>query len=143
MLVNFSTEEIELPMGTVLGVAEEVASSVVTAINGCPASDSSIRKEACHAVYTVEQQNKFQAYLESVLGHLSKEERAVMEPILRRFRHVFHDETDSKFEGTDLVEHRIITGDAPPFRKAPYRVSFALRGEMERQVQDMVKKGVI
>jgi hypothetical protein len=143
MLANFSTEEIELPKGTVLGVAEEVASSVVAAINDRRAPDSSDRKEARCAVYTTDQQGKFQAYLDGVLGHLPEKERAVMEPVLRRFRHVFHDEASSKFEGTDLVEHRIITGDAAPIRKAPYRVPFALREEMERQVQDMLKKGVI
>jgi hypothetical protein len=41
------------------------------------------------------------------------------------------------------VEHRIITGDARPFRKAPYRVAYTLRDEMERQVKDMLNKGVI
>jgi hypothetical protein len=141
MLANFSTEEIELPKGTVLGVAEEVANSVVAVINDRRAPNSSNRKEARRAVYTTEQQGKFQSYLDSVLGHLTKKERAAMEPILRRFRHVFHDEAKSKFEGTDLVEHRIITGDAAPIRKAPYRVPFALREEIERQVQDMLKKG--
>jgi hypothetical protein len=42
-----------------------------------------------------------------------------------------------------VVEHRIITGDAQLIRKAQYRVPFALREEMESQVQDMLKKGVI
>jgi hypothetical protein len=52
-----------------------------------------------------------------------------MEPVLKRYRHVFHDESD-EFKGTDLVEH-LITGDAKPIRKPPYRVPFALRKEME------------
>jgi hypothetical protein len=73
---------------------------------------------------TVEQLQKLEGYLLSILGHLRKSERTVIEPILRRFRHVFHDETDSIFEGTDLVEHRIITGDAAPIRKAPYRHAY-------------------
>jgi hypothetical protein len=42
-----------------------------------------------------------------------------------------------------LIEHRIITGDAKPIRKAPYRVPFALKKEMENQVQDMLNKGAI
>jgi hypothetical protein len=47
------------------------------------------------------------------------------------------------FLGTDLVEHRIETGDAKPIRRPPYRVSYALRKEMETQVNDMFEKGII
>ena len=39
-----------------------------------------------------------------------------MEPVLRQYRQVFHDEDGADFEGTDLVEHRIITGEVQPIR---------------------------
>ena len=45
-----------------------------------------------------------------------------MEPILLKYRHVFHEEGSIDFQGTDLVEHIIVTGDAKPIRKTPYRV---------------------
>jgi len=86
---------------------------------------------------------KYSKYLDSTLGHLTRKERIVLEPVLRKFRHVFHHDEDAELKGTDLVEHRIITGDAKPVRKAPYRVPYALREEMETQVRDMLKKGVI
>jgi hypothetical protein len=66
-----------------------------------------------------------------------------MEPVLRKYRHIFHVEGSNDFRGTDLIEHRIITGDAKPIRKAPYRVQFALKKEMDNLVQDMLNKGVI
>jgi hypothetical protein len=66
-----------------------------------------------------------------------------MEPLLTKYRHVFHQENSYDFKGTDLVEHRIVTGDAKPIRKAPYRVPFALRQEMQNQVNDMLAKGII
>jgi hypothetical protein len=56
---------------------------------------------------------------------------------------VVHNDEKAEFKGTDLIEHRIITGDAKPIRKAPYRVPYALREEMEGQVRDMLSKGVI
>jgi hypothetical protein len=56
---------------------------------------------------------------------------------------VFHNEEVAEFKGTELVEHRIITGDARPIRKAPYSVPYALREEMEGQFRDVLKKGVI
>jgi hypothetical protein len=74
------------------------------------------------------------------LGHLTKQERAVLEPILQNFRHVFYDNEDAKFKSTNLVEHRIITGDTRPIPKALYRVPYALRDEMERRVTDMLKR---
>jgi hypothetical protein len=43
-----------------------------------------------------------------------------MKPVLRKYRHIFHAEGSNDFKGTDLIEHRIITGDAKPIRKAPY-----------------------
>jgi hypothetical protein len=64
-----------------------------------------------------------------------------MEPVLSRYSHVFHLDDYSPFKGTDLVKHQIVTGDARPIRKAPYRVPFALRQEMETQVKDMLKNG--
>jgi hypothetical protein len=63
--------------------------------------------------------------------------------LLKKYRHVFHQEGSNEFEGTDLAEHEIVTGDARPIRKAQYRVPFALRKEMDDQVQDMLAKGII
>ena len=77
---------------------------------------------------------KCREYLDSVLGHLTRKERAVMEPVRRHYRHVFHDKDEAEFKGTDLVEHRIITGDAKPIRKAQYRVPYALRDERKAKL---------
>ena len=85
-------------------------------------------------------ESKYSEYLDSVLGHLTRKERAVLGPVLRKYRHVFHDDESAEFKGTDLVEHRIITGDVRPVRKAQYRVPYALREEMESQVRTMLKK---
>jgi hypothetical protein len=85
---------------------------------------------------------KYDKYLDSVLGHLTQKERGALEPVLRKFRHVLHND-DAEFKGTNLVEHRIITGDARPIRKPPYRIPYALSEEMEVQVRDMLGKGAI
>ena len=69
----------------------------------------------------------FKEYLQDKLGHLSQAERSVMEPILIKYRHIFHEESSNDFRGTDLVEHKIVTGNAKPIRKRPYRGPFALR----------------
>jgi hypothetical protein len=66
-----------------------------------------------------------------------------MEPVVMKYRHVFHQEGSNDFKCTDLVEHRIVTGDVKPIRKSPFRVPFALRKEMQNPFQDMLAKGVI
>ena len=68
---------------------------------------------------------------------------SVVEPVLRKYRHVFHQEGSNDFKGTNFVEHRIVTGNAKLIIKVPYRVPFALRQEMQDQVRDMLAKGII
>jgi len=80
-------------------------------------------------MFTVVREVKFKKDLGSTFALLSKRERTVMEPVLTKYMNVFHDYEDNQFKSTDLIEHRIVTGDAKPIRKAPYRVPFSLRGD--------------
>ena len=146
-VANFSQEEIVLPKATVVGVAEEISSSVVTAINNGDGPGNTPhdkrRRNGRRDVYTVDSGVKFKRYLGNTLGHLNTRERSLMEPVFAKYMNVFHDDKDNQFKGTDMVEHRIITGNAKPMRKAPYRVRFPLRGEMKSQVRDILQKGVV
>jgi hypothetical protein len=68
-----------------------------------------------------ERDESFKQYLNEVLIHLSQEERADLEPVLIRYRRVFYDEEKNDFMATELIEHRIITGDAvPPRSESPH-----------------------
>jgi hypothetical protein len=143
MVANFSKEEIVLPKATIVGVAEEIMESLVASINGGAEFESRGRERTGKSDRTVKVDDSFRSYVKGKLSHLSPQERKVLEPVLLKYRHVFHEEGSNDFKGTDLVEHEIITGDAEPIRRPPYRVPFSLRQEMDRQVQDMLKKGVI
>ena len=59
----------------------------------------------------------FNEYLQDKLGNLSQAERSVMEPILIKYRHIFHEKGSNDSRDTDLVEHKIVTGNAKPIRK--------------------------
>ena len=67
----------------------------------------------------------------------------LMEPVLCRYVHIFHDEKRNDFKSRYVVEHRIEMREALPIRRAPYRIPFALRQEVDNQIQDMLKKCVI
>ena len=132
-----------LPKRTVLGVAEETSVSIVAAINEEGTSNFRNTREKHLKVYMVVNDTSFKEYLQDKLRHLSQAEWSVMEPILIKYRHIFHEEGSNYFRGTDLVEHKIVTGNAKPIRKPGYRVPFAVIKEMESQIETMLRKGVI
>jgi hypothetical protein len=135
MLANFSNEELTIPKATILGVAEEVSEFLVDKIN-IPAefkADNPTRPPRIkrnEAFY-----NKL---LLGKLDHLTSEDRQHIEPILRKYAHVFHDEDTNNYKATHVKEHQIHVGDAILIRKHPYRTPFALRREMQDQLQETV-----
>ena len=63
--------------------------------------------------------------------------------MLQKYEHFFHDEETHDFRSTNVAEHQIPVTDPTPIRRPLYRTPFALRGEMESQVNDILQKGVI
>jgi hypothetical protein len=141
MVANFSLEELFLPKATILGVGEGMSAGLVSAIND--GQKEGYARNRLNNKPMVKINESFKQYLNGTLGHLPQEERATLEPVLLRYRHVFYDEDTNYFRGTDVIEHRIITGEAAPIRKTLYRVPYALRDEMKHQIRDMLDKGVI
>jgi hypothetical protein len=139
MLANFSDEPLTTNKATVLGVAEGIAESIIDKVNeGEPGSDSPTkprRNRKNKALYC--------KLLRGKLDHLLPDERRLIEPVLVKYAHVFHDEGANDFKGTDLTEHDILVGDTPPIRRPQYRVPYALRDEMKIQVEKMLTQGNI
>jgi hypothetical protein len=126
-----------LPKATVLGVAEKISDELVDAIN---------IKETTNADFSTKQgpnNKRYQNLLIDKLDHLDPKEKELIEPVLKIFAHVFQDENTNDFKFTNALEHKINVTGPTPIRRPQYRNPFALRGEMESQVKDMLKKGVI
>jgi hypothetical protein len=81
MVVNFSHDELELPKATILGVAEEISATLIAEMNPPSKTGKCPKYKKGTGVHTVEQNEKFQMYVNRVLGHLDQTERAVMEPV--------------------------------------------------------------
>jgi hypothetical protein len=77
------------------------------------------------------------------LDHLTQDDRQHIEPVLLKYAHVFHDEESNDLKGTNIIEHHILVSDAAPIRRPPYKTPYALRMEMQDQVQKMLDSGVI
>jgi len=111
MLVNFTGEEIVTSKTTVVGVAEKISPTLVAAINDGASPVVKRSYSTRSEVNKAADEAKFRDYLKGVLGHLPEHEKAMKGPVLRNYAHVFHMNEDSQFQSTDLVEHRLITGD--------------------------------
>ena len=78
--------------------------------------------------------------LENALSpELSISERSEILATLMKFADVFQETLGH----TDVISHKIDTGDAPPIRQYPRRLPYAFREEVKSQVTDMLQKGVI
>ena len=70
---------------------------------------------------------------------LSEEQRKQLRALLKQFSDVFKKEQGR----TDVVKHKIPTGDANPVRLPPYRVPHAYRQVLKQELEDMMKRRII
>ena len=67
----------------------------------------------------------------------------MIEPMIMKTAHVFHNDESNYFKGNDALEHQIVLEDTRPIRKPQHRVPYALKDEMKTRVKKMLYKGVI
>jgi hypothetical protein len=84
-----------------------------------------------------------QAELKQKLIHLTDHEKQVLMPVKSEYLDLFCNDEKGVLPCTTNGFHEIRTGDAMPIKKNPYRIPYALRDEMKRQIDDMLEKGVI
>jgi hypothetical protein len=129
-----------VPKATVLGISERVIKDDIDRINSITKSGV---QSVAKAPRQIRNEGLYDKLLQGKLDHLKKEDRQHIEPMLKRYIRVFHDEEVNNFKATYVIEHKMAVGDARPIRRHPYRTPYALREEMQKQVQEMLKKGVI
>jgi hypothetical protein len=100
MLTNFSLDELTLPKATVLGIAEEISEKLFDTIN---------TRETENVEFSTKQGLKnrngklYQKLLVDELDKLAPREKQLIEPVLKMFAHVFHDEDTNDFKSTNAV----------------------------------------
>jgi hypothetical protein len=60
--------------------------------------------------------------LHGKLDQLPVKERQLIEPVLLKYAHLFHDEQMNYFKGTSVIEHEIPLNDTRPIRKPQHSV---------------------
>jgi hypothetical protein len=84
-------------------MAEQISETVVNRINAGNRPDADKRTNNPDKNGVI-----YQKLLKGKLEHLLSEDRAKIEPVLRKFAHVFHESESNEFKATDLVEHQIV-----------------------------------
>ena len=75
----------------------------------------------------------------TISDHLSVEQQQSLRELIDEFRDVFNNNPGR----TNLATHRIETGNAKPICQQPYRLPYAHRSTVERELCDMEEAGII
>jgi hypothetical protein len=131
-VVNLSLEEVKLERQTYVGKASPVSSGNV--VQGFEINHVSRD--------TILNPGKFEGYLQEKLAHLRNTECRILEPVLRKYKHLFYGLGSTQLGCTSQVEHSIETGDAKPIRRNPYRIPHVLKAVVDEHIDDMMQKEI-
>ena len=136
-IINPSLQPVKIHRRTKLGDFEEVDSSIATfELNsiGCANTPPSPTVDNFHRDYSD---------LPNLSDSgLSEGDEVKFKNLFQRYRDVFAF-SDDQLGRTSLVQHTIDTGDAMPIKQRPYRTTPGNKQEIDRQVDDMLQRGII
>lgn len=143
-VVNTSGEEVRLPAGTSVAMVE-----TQWQVNDLRETEN-VQKIQGLGLYPKQldpkvkvQNRRVPKLLEDKLQHLSLKDREILKPVLLSYQDLFKKTEDGMIPCTSYGHHEIKTGNAAPVKKQQYRVPYALRDEMRRQIEEMKERGVI
>ena len=127
-VLNASTTQIEL-------VADENLADFCPLIESCLS-----QPHVCEAVGNKTTPQVISDKIESIIDpSLQGGKRGKLKNLLLEFSDVF----DENLGHTTILTHEVNTGNSAPIKQHPRRIPFAHRDESERQIADMLDKGII
>ncbi|XP_067949417.1 uncharacterized protein [Watersipora subatra] len=144
--LNPGNHPIELAAGQVIGLYTAIRAENVQAELWAKQEDfdTKVTGVGCTAVYAGKAvpEHLVELYNQAVRGCSHDQERRKLAALLAKYQNVF-----SKYEGdvgrTDLVKHSIPLIGARPIRQPPHRLGPLNEAEADRQVIDLLEKGLI
>ncbi|KAL9976989.1 hypothetical protein ACROYT_G014344 [Oculina patagonica] len=136
-VINPTAKPIKIYRRTRLGDFEEVDSSIGTfELNSMQHSNSSPSST------TDNSQRDYSDLPDLSDSALSDSDKVKFKDLFAKYRDVFAF-SDDQLGRTSLVQHTIDTGDASPIKQRPYRTTPENKREIDRQVSDMLERGII
>lgn len=104
---------------------------------------SSVIKQVCHTTTTPKKAPvELEILIQNACQELTDDQSQEVRSLIYRYQNVFEG-SGGLLGRTNIVQHRIDTGDARPIRQAPRRLPLAKREEAEVIVQDMEQDKII
>lgn len=138
-LCNPSEDDIDIRAGSTVGICQPIEEC----IPDCDLSGPTVNQISAEpSDETEELSPHLQDLLERSSVHLTEEQKTILENKLLQYRDVFSDENGS-IGRTNVVRHKINTGDSPPIRQKVRRIPMHLQKEVDSVMEDMLNKDVI
>lgn len=134
-VLNTTNEDITLPIPQVKLEEVDLVSEKILKIN-----DTNEKKNYTNENYESSRLDKLENSLRT--NHLNSEEKLSLINLCKEYNHIFHLEGD-KLSCTDIVMHEIHTKNEAPINTKSYRYPEALKGEVNKQINKMLKDDVI
>lgn len=140
---NPTGETIKLHKGAVCGFISpvEIESQVLEKTDQEPHERICKMQEASHKF-----ENKVPDYLKPMYDeaceHLDNKSKRAVCDLLCKYKDIFS-EGDYDIGCTNVVKHKIDTGDHRPIKQAPRRLPLSQQEEVDRQVDNLIKAGLI
>jgi hypothetical protein len=133
-ILNLSLEEVELPKHMYVGLASPTEPCVA----GSQGIDNAVNTVTIGNGDKGQSEIVFELYLNEKLGHLTAQDRNKLEPVLRKYNHIFYQKGSSGIGCTGVVKHKINTGDVQPIKRTQYRTPHASKPVVEEHIEDML-----
>ena len=122
-------------------VKKNTAVGVVSPVVSCETVNDKAEQEIDHQKPEKIPKHLQKLYEESVKD-IPEEYHANVAALLIEYQDVFST-GDGDIGKTGVVKHRINTGNAPPIKQKPRRLAPAMQAEADKQINDMLKRGII
>jgi len=106
--------EVKLGKQTYVGVASPIQVEETQELEGY--NVNTVQRE------NTAKQGDFDKHLQGKLAHLKREDRCILETVIRRYDYLFYGLESEELGCTSQVDHSIETGDARPIKKNPYKI---------------------
>ncbi|KAL7291593.1 hypothetical protein TKK_0014634 [Trichogramma kaykai] len=147
LLLNANNYLLEINIGKTLADPYEMNLSMPPELN-CDFYDSSednklielidLIPDSC--IFTIQKEKQLKDFIN--VDKLDETEKLHVQEILNKYSDIFHIPGE-KLPGIDKVQHHIATIDEKPINVKQYKYPHALKDEVNKQVQEMLKNGVI
>ena len=138
-MVNPSAQPVKIFRRTKLADFERVDNDLATFEIGKNSPSSDAQHNSSDDLQQPKDYSEFPDLSNSILND---DEKVKFKNLFNKYRNVFAFPGD-QLGRTSLVQHVIDTGDAMPIKQRPYRVSPDVKKEIDRQVDEMLERGII